>query len=237
MIKNALTVVAGAALGWTPFEQGLSFLNTRKTLREAETRDSSRSGNKSFGLNYGFTTDRAIEEMLDTGDLLFVQCNCWALLAEQQIRLCFLRQTARKLKDLVKRGYASKDYWDAVGLIYRDPDGPVVLSDLQGIRNVYSYYNFLALPGVQAVQLRKLSTKDPKLGFVDVDFQAKAMKRQSPAWLESSDGVDIVRQYLQTTGLDNGELYSTVEEVETKALVKPELGKYGPAIVVRTEQS
>lgn len=236
-MKNAATLLAGAVLGWTLFEQALSFRNIRNTFNTAETRDSSRSGYKSFGLNYGFTTDRAIEELLDTGDLLFVQCDCWQLLAEKQIRLCFLRNAVRKARMYLGKGYSSDDYWDSVALVYRDRAGVTVLSDFQGFKSAYSYDDFLALPFVRAVKLRKLTTTKPQQGFVEASFLPKALVRSPPAWLISEDGVSIVKQYLGTTDLGSGEDCQTVEEMERGKLIQAEVGKYGLAIIVRTEDS
>lgn len=41
-----------------------------------EMRDTSRPSYKSYGLNFGFKTDSAIEERLDTGDILLLQYDC-----------------------------------------------------------------------------------------------------------------------------------------------------------------
>ncbi len=236
-MKNTATLLAGAVLGWTIFEQALSFRNIHNAFNTAETRDASRSGYKSFGLNYGFTTDRAIEELLDTGDLLLVQCNCWQLLAEKQIRLCFLRKVMQKARVYLGTGYKSEEDWDSVALVYRDKEGVTVLSDFQGVKSAYSYDDFLSLPYVQAVKLRKLTTSKPQHGFVEGSFIPKALARTSAAWLISQDGVDIVKMYLRETGLSTCEGFSTVEEMEREKLVEAEMGKYGVGIIVRTEDS
>ena len=127
-----------------------------------------------------------------------------------------------------------QETWDAVGLVYRDHRGPQVLSDFQGLKSTLSYDDFLNLPGIQAVKLRKLTSKS---NFIRENFKEKAMQKHASNWVKSSDGVDIVRLYLQETGLGTGEDYSSVEEMEGKVLVKPELGKYGPGAVIWTEDS
>jgi len=236
---NTATLLAGAVLGWTLFEQALSFRNIRNGFNTAETRDTSRSGYKSFGLNYGFRTDRAIEELLDSGDLLLVQCDCWQLLAEKQIRLCFLRNAVRKARLFLGKGYGEDSSWDSVALVYRDQEGVTVLSDFQGIKGAYGYDNFLSLPFVRAVKLRKLTTAKPQQGFVELSFLEKVFQPEPEpaAWLISEDGVGIVKKYLRETNLGTGECCGTVEEMEKGRLIEAEVGKYGPGIIVRTEDS
>jgi hypothetical protein len=48
----------------------------KHSLTILEMRDTSRDSYKSYGLNFGFKTDQAIEEMLDSGDLLLVYHDC-----------------------------------------------------------------------------------------------------------------------------------------------------------------
>ena len=180
---------------------------------------------------------RQIEEMVDTGDLLFVECTCAQLYSENQIRKCFFRKAVRATSKFFDKGYTTEQPWDGVALVYRDEEGAQVICDFQGSKGAYSYDAFLALPFVSTIALRKLTTKDPTAGFVDAAFKKKALEKTKSSWTAMTDGVDIVKLYLSEAELGSNEEVSTVAEVEKAALVAGDKGRYSANIIVRTEDS
>lgn len=73
--------------------------SNQKAYVESEelTRDTTRPGNKSYGLNYGYKADNAVEALLDSGDIIFIKQNCLGALNRTDITKCYMNSFMKQL--------------------------------------------------------------------------------------------------------------------------------------------
>jgi len=191
--------------------------------------------------------------MVDSGDLLFLQHVCHKSFSPSQMRRCYTHQFYKKaLKELgYQRRYRLSD-WDSVGLIVRNKEGARVLFEYYGETFDMDYDEFLRLPFLKDISLRRLKTTNPSIGYVSESFRNEVkdvVKTVEESWPKSSmpvfrDGVDIVLNYWVRSGIGDSEkmkdsLKQTVEDVNKAepALLAKGIAKYSQPIIIRTEHS
>jgi hypothetical protein len=204
-----------------------------------ENRDTTRPGNKSFGLNYGYKTDMAIEEMLDTGDVVFMQRVCYKTFSFLEMSACYGDKLEKSILSSI--GIHKSD-WDTVGLLFRDKYGPRVLFYFANEIYDLDYGEVLSLPFFQDISARKLKTKDKATGKVGNDFRAHLVNenQEKGLWV-SYQPADIIVKYWKKAGV-----YKEVDGfkpcVENIDKANPEVldkdkAEYSEPIILRTELS
>ena len=224
--------------------------NNEEFIKSYElSRDTSRPGYKSYGMNFGFKTDKTvklmqIEEMLDTGDILLMEHKCEKAFKINEMRYCY----THKLYKSIRRSLSVQDSnWDSAGILLREKDGPRVV--FQFFNKIYDleYDEFLRIPFFQDVGLRTLKTDNLATGFVSREFRAHIYNRFEEKNISMitgvfENGVDIIYNYWIKSGLadsENKDIPTRLEDIDTykpKAL-KGNIANYSAPIIIRTKMS
>ena len=152
--------------------------------------------------------------MVDTGDMLLTEHACHKSFSLTEMAKC-------QYKKILKSS------WESAGLVFRDQEGARVLFVFNGVYYDLLYDEFLRLPFLQAVALRKLTTDDPKFGQVE-DLDLK----------KATSTEDLFVKYWQRIGLV-GEVKGpvTIDSINQAKPLSMNKGKYAEVIIVRTEVS
>ena len=204
-----------------------------------ENRDTTRPGNKSFGLNYGFKTDMAIEEMLDTGDIILMQSICSKSFSISEMAFCY---KAKFLKSVLSSVGINKSDWDTTGLLFRDKHGPRVL--FYNSSQIYDleYGEVLSLPFFQDISARKLRTKDKETGRVGNEFRAQIVNENLKVnfWV-NQNSAELVLKYWKDAGIyvEADGFEACVESIDkaNPDVLDKDKAQYSEPIILRTELS
>ena len=124
----------------------LSRYNRRQyeSSKEANISALSRPNLPYFGLNGGTSIDMELYETIDSGDCLSYSLDCSKQLTSSAIFRCFLHQAAQRRPKAV---------------VFRDRNLVKVIYDEWGCVRELDYPDFVALPGLKSLKLRRLDTK------------------------------------------------------------------------------
>ncbi|CAG9334935.1 unnamed protein product [Blepharisma stoltei] len=241
-MKIGLALLGSWGIGYgTALYFSKQSINEYEDARD-EIRDASRLGNKSYGLNFGYKTDSTIEDILDTGDLVFMQHVCYKSFSPLLIGKCYLSQKYKSL--LTQFGYKQEN-WDSAGIIVRNREGAKVI--FKYFSEVYDidYDEFLKIPFFSFVSLRKMKTKDPAVGYMKREELSEEVKKEN----ERSGIFDVIDinncavpwLYWKKTGTLKNDYKDkiTLQDINTMApkCLDSEKVKYSGSIIVRSNFS
>ncbi|OMJ94224.1 hypothetical protein SteCoe_2712 [Stentor coeruleus] len=209
-----------------------------------ELRDISRSGNKSFGLNYGFKIDLPIGEKLDTGDLLFMEMKCHKAFSATEMGYCYYAKLKKKI--YMSFGYRSSN-WDRTGILIKDQLGARVLFFSYHKLYDVDYDEFLRLPFFADIAFRRMKIEDPILGAVGCEYRARVHNEylEQKKWFLPNiiNETDLAIKYWAKTGLlekfEQGEDRENARSIEDLDFnipkgVNGKIVSYSEPIILRT---
>jgi hypothetical protein len=184
--------------------------------------------------------------MLDTGDLIFMEHLCHKAFKVSEMRYCYTNKLHKFI--LSKIGYP-KSEWDSSAILLRDSKGPRVLFHFFGTVYDLGYDDFLRIPFIQDVALKKLKTKKLEMGFVSSDFRnfiINKYKNTKNNFLTGKigNGIEIILEYWIHSGLTNIEKLkenpiTSIEGIDNNLpkVLDHEVSSYSEPIIVRTKVS
>jgi hypothetical protein len=181
--------------------------------------------------------------MIDTGDLVFMQHNCFKAFSVSEICNCYFANFSGNI--LRKFGLRNCG-WDSIGLIVRDKQGARVLFYFYNRLYDLEYDEFLRIPFFEDIALRKLVTSNKAVGFVGIQFRSgidKLYNEKKKAFIIGNyeNGVNIVLDYWLKSGLieEQNSAIRKIEEIDVcdPKVFKHDSSKYSEPIILRTKMS
>lgn len=182
--------------------------------------------------------------MIDTGDMIFISHNCSKTFSLKEMFHCYKHKLSKSCYELFR---PSAQSWDSTALVVRDKFGPRVLSNIFSKVFDYEYNDFLMLPCIEDVAIRRLNADVVIENFDITEFKGLIHKNfgGKRRWLRKnqySNGVEIVLNFWVKSGLIKKKIEEckarTVEDLQVKVPLDLEgSAKYSELIIVRTEFS